>query len=64
LEKAIRPEIRGGSSKVSAEVKLSKGGVTIDLEAEKLADARAALNSYLRLINVSVETVTVSSELR
>ncbi|MBI2183329.1 MAG: hypothetical protein HYU39_00055 [Thaumarchaeota archaeon] len=61
IEKAIRPELQGGSSKVSADVKRSRGEIAVELEADKLADVRAALNSYLRLINVSEETVKVSS---
>ncbi len=64
VEEAVVPEIRWGSSRIRADVKRFKGGLTLELEATRLPDMRAALNSYLRLIKVSEETAKISSGFR
>ena len=52
LRGAIGPELDAEPARATAEIRETKDGLTIRLEAEDVAALRAALNSYLRWLKV------------
>ena len=62
LEKSIAPEAATDMPRTKISVEREDDGLVVNIEAEDASSLRAALNSYLRWINLAMETKDMTSD--
>ena len=56
---ALKPELTGVRRRTEVRVERARGGVSIDIRASDLVAARAAANSFIRLLDLSISMYRV-----